>query len=845
MIFACCSEDRRHELRAHATLNGIDYLEVLDRAAPVARARQKTLLVRLVKPVPPPADLDPTRVFIEGGERIRDLRVEWIAAAAAVNSQQAPDLVERKFYHELPGADRVLVVRTSRAGDFSPYRLRLGVSADNRQPLPSFDPAASVVTFSFKVECPTDLDCEPRSDCVERLLPTPDINYLAKDYAGFRRLLLDRMSALVPQWQERSPADLGITLVELLAFVADRLSYQQDAVATEGYLGTARRRVSVRRHARLVDYRMHDGCNARAWVHIEVDQDATLPLGTPALTKIPGAAPSIMPLLGGVIPEDVLLRTPTVFLTAKDIDLFAANNSMKLHTWGERRCCLPQGATRATLQGHHPDLAGGDILVFVEWRGALTGVRADADLSRRHAVQLVEVVSASGWQPLRDPLDLSPITEIRWAAQDALPEAFTVSSAVGAQFFDDVTVVLGNNVLADHGMWVKDEPLESVNAAQLTRWETSGTAPCATRRRVRAPLRYQPQLAHGDVTQRIEPYPADNPPRAARGTLITDPRAAAPVVKLRGLEDAALRDWESRPDLLGSERDDAHFVVEVDDFGAARLRFGDGQHGLRPLAGTQFTATYRSGNGADGNVGAEALAHVVTNVPGVTAVFNPLPAAGGVDPESSDDVRAYAPFAFRRQERAVTEGDYADLCRRRADVQRAAASFRWTGSWHTAFVTVDRLGGATNDAEFARELEQFLERFRMAGVDVAVDAPHFVSLELDMQVCVKPEHLRAHVRDALSRRFGNRQIVGRRGFFHPDNFSFGQGVFLSEIYRAAQEVTGVDSVRVTRFRRQGTRDTRALLDARIDLGRLEIARLDNDPNYPEHGVLRLTMTGGK
>src|SRR5262249_44863799 len=153
------------------------------------------------------------------------------------------------------------------------------------------------------------------------------------------------------------------------------------------------------------------------------------------------------------------------------------------------------------------------------------------------------------------------------------------------------------------------------------------------------------------------------------------------------LEGTAPRDWEARPDLLGSERDDAHFVVEVDDQSVARLRFGDDAHGRRPFADTKFTATYRSGNGVAGNVGAGTLAHVVTNVPGVTAVTNPLAAAGGIDPETSDDVRAYAPYAFRRQERAVTAEDYADVCLRRPEVQRAAASFRWTGSWHTAFVT--------------------------------------------------------------------------------------------------------------------------------------------------------------
>src|SRR3712207_7620689 len=50
------------------------------------------------------------------------------------------------------------------------------------------------------------------------------------------------------------------TLVELLAYTGDYLSYYQDAVATEAYLETARRRISVRRHVRLIDYPMHEGC---------------------------------------------------------------------------------------------------------------------------------------------------------------------------------------------------------------------------------------------------------------------------------------------------------------------------------------------------------------------------------------------------------------------------------------------------------------------------------------------------------------------------------------------------------------------------------------------------------
>src|SRR5207247_9434579 len=112
--------------------------------------------------------------------------------------------------------------------------------------------------------------CEAIDTCVDTVAPAPQIDYLARDYASFRRLMLDRLAVLIPDWRERNAADVGIALVELLAYSADRLSYFQDAAATEAYLGTARRRTSVRRHARLVDYPVHEGANARAWISFEV-----------------------------------------------------------------------------------------------------------------------------------------------------------------------------------------------------------------------------------------------------------------------------------------------------------------------------------------------------------------------------------------------------------------------------------------------------------------------------------------------------------------------------------------------------------------------------------------------
>jgi hypothetical protein len=134
----------------------------------------------------------------------------------------------------------------------------------------------------------------------------------------------------------------------------------------------------------------------------------------------------------------------------------------------------------------------------------------------------------------------------------------------------------------------------------------------------------------------------------------------------------------------------------------------------------------------------------------------------------------------------------------------------------------------------------------MAGHDLEVEAPIYVPLELDMLVCVKPDHFRGDVQKALLTLFNNRVLPdGRLGLFHPDNFTFGQSVFLSPFVAAAQGVDGVESVRVQKFERWGQDSDQALSAAVLQLAPLEIARLDADPSFPDHGVFVLDVEGGK
>jgi hypothetical protein len=449
--------------------------------------------------------------------------------------------------------------------------------------------------------------------------------------------------------------------------------------------------------------------------------------------------------------------------------------------------------------------------------------------------------------------DAVDVTEIEWAVADALPVPLCVSSQTdathGDQQIDGVSVALGNIVLADHGMTISKEALGRVPEPKLSRVQSG--AHCEHKPAQPVFPRFRPHLHRRPLTQAATATVID--PTTHQPRVLPFDRNASAAAALQWqmadvLPAVTLNDetWHPRRDLLASDKLATEFVAEVAEDGAAALRFGDDQHGMRPPPGTNFEASYRVGNGARGNVGAEAIAHIITHETAITGVRNPSPARGGVEAESIEHVRQSAPFAFRTQERAVTPADYAAVSERHSQVQRAAATFRWTGSWRTVFVTADRISGLPVDDTFEREMRGHLERFRMAGHDLEVDGPRFVSLEIEMTVCVKPDYFRSSVKQALLTVFSNRTLAdGRRGVFHPDNFTFGQTVFLSALYQAAQLIAGVASVEITRFQRQGQSSTSSLDTGRLELGRLEIARLDNDRNFPERGVLRLKLKGGK
>lgn len=818
---------RRAALLLAKTVNGVDFVEVVPPGG-------TNLVVHFVLPLPDaPSGDDPvpdapddalgaSNFAVAGGERITA-----IAVTAALRI--APDQMQ---------------VTVDQVGDFSPYTLSLVDASTPTGIPPGFDPASSCASFLFHIDCANSFDCAPTSSCQPPFVAPPPINYLAKDYPSFVQLMLDRMSLLAPGWQERNAADLGVALVELFAYVGDQLSYREDVIATEAYLGTARLRSSARRHARLVDYYIGEGQNARVWLRILLGPSwadgNTVPAGTRFATWYPGSAGS--QLVRESLAYTQAIDAGAVFFetTGTSDPLVALHDEMPLYAWSETSACLAPGATRATLSGAYPALQAGMVLVLAETLDPQNGAAADADPTHRQAVRLCNVLVTE------DPLNGQAVTEIDWCTDDALSFPLCIAATIeegSTPVVISPAVAWGNIVLADNGRRVGDgsDPLTGA-PEQLAAVPLSG--------------RYRPSLADVPVTFSA-PLPSD-PATAAAADFAVTTGTPVPVVTLTSSsgESSQTTEWSPAPggdlfaeDVLASS---PVFVVEVENDGTAFLLFGDGVSGLLPDPSDTFVASYRVGNGTAGNVGRDAVVLVDgTGLPGgvpggVAGVTNPLPAFGGVDPETVDHVRQSAPVAFRTQLRAVTAADYQSLVQSYQGVQRAAATLRWTGSWHTVFITVQRSADASLQPSFIADLESYLDSYRMAGVDLAVEDGVQVPLLLEMSVCVQPTYVATDVEQALLSIFTSGvQHDGAPGLFNPSQFELGQSVYLSPLVAAAQAVDGVASVQVQFFGRETDTGGGSGLASGVLVPRpLEFFVLDNDPNYPERGQFELTVAGG-
>ncbi|MDB2438583.1 baseplate J/gp47 family protein [Hellea sp.] len=827
--------ERRERLRARGNndVNGIDRIDI-------GTADKSILQVHLVHTPDALPAFDKDDFQIQGGDRIRGLKVETVTLAGSV-----------------------LTLGLNMAGDFSVYILRILRS--------EFDNVLRDIAFGFRAECPEVFDvCELPPDQAPAPSPAPATDYLAKDFESFKRQMLDRLSTLSPAWRDREISDIGMTLVELLAHYADHLSYSQDVAANEAYLNTARLRSSLRRHARLLGYDVFDGLSARVFAHLEVGGDQDL---EPSVFSFMTRNNRVKSVSAKRVDIDIhkLLKDGTQFFepvpiteldsngerTPRLMSLRQNHNAMSLYDWGDPLAVLPRGATQAWIIGDAAQiqLKAGDFVCLeqLQREGAKPIEDLDnlseldpADMSQRQIVRLIEDPA-----PIRDELpSLGPavdLMKITWHAEDALKFDLQLGHIPDPNAPGDITKrtelarACGNIILCDNGVSLiaknSDFDLGEALGAPLDRNDPELKAAIASLSDLDSSASFRPSLRETELSIISVPHNGENL-ASAHSFLNIDSREAMPAIVVK--ENGAV--WNPTKSLIDASEDARLFVPELEEDGRTYLRFPGAQtFGAEPETNELLYAHYRVGRGPAGNIGAESLHHAIHDITfSITKVRNPLAGFGGAQAQSFEDIRIKAPRTITQNERAVTPDDYAQRVSLHPDVTAARVRKVWHGSWHTLFISVDPAGGLPFTEDLRGRLLDYLEPYRLMGQDIQIDPPIYAPLDIILHICVNPAHRQADVLRAVKAALSAARLEnGELAFFHPDRLSFGDPIYLSQIYAAAGEVPGVADVKVIKFARWGTEDETALEDGIFKVGPSEIPILMNDPNYAERGVLRV------
>jgi predicted phage baseplate assembly protein len=287
--------------------------------------------------------------------------------------------------------------------------------------------------------------------------------------------------------------------------------------------------------------------------------------------------------------------------------------------------------------------------------------------------------------------------------------------------------------------------------------------------------------------------------------------ASAPVLggtlKLEIDQGDGYKPWTQVADLFGSSPTDFHYVL---DRTSGEVRLGDGVNGAIAVAnvnnaGANVVAReYRFGGGKRANVLADTIKTLVTPIDGIdeNAVTNLFAAHSGREEETLPEAKKRAPRSIRSRCRAVTNEDFEYLAKQAANVKRAKA----LPLFHPKFPGVPVPGVVsvivvpdsddpkpTPSEGTLRTVCAYLEQRRLLTTELYVLKPTYRHVEIDVQVLANDNADLAEASKAI--------VAALCDYFHPlrggedgQGWLFGGTIFYSRVYQRVFRVDGVQSI---------------------------------------------------
>lgn len=252
--------------------------------------------------------------------------------------------------------------------------------------------------------------------------------------------------------------------------------------------------------------------------------------------------------------------------------------------------------------------------------------------------------------------------------------------------------------------------------------------------------------------------------------------------------DVAGRIWEQVSTLKDSAPDDHHYTVRMTEDGFVKINFGDGEHGRRlPTGKNNVRVRYRVGSGLGGNLPAGSLEKPVKPHRLVTAVLQPINAAGGGDMEDVAALRENAPATLLVLERAVSLSDFAHLAVAQSSVWQAKAYSQILHGGRTESVRVVIVpAGGVRSEEINEATRSYLQKHTLPGVQVAVE--NFNPVLVDMKIVVRVRYdafVAEDVKKAVAAALVDHFTLKKR--------KLGEHLYLSEVFKVVERVNGVEN----------------------------------------------------
>lgn len=246
--------------------------------------------------------------------------------------------------------------------------------------------------------------------------------------------------------------------------------------------------------------------------------------------------------------------------------------------------------------------------------------------------------------------------------------------------------------------------------------------------------------------------------------------------------------WFEVSSFFGVRDNQPVYLVRHDEKGNTLIHFGGG---ARVPSGTFVYANYRYGAGSPvpppGSIN-----QVAKPVAGLQSIKNILPAFGGGDAESADDLKHYAPNSALLLGRAVSLADLEAAAHEVSGVEAVKGVFRWDKQRFEKRAVIYFIGNSQIKNSILSRLLALSEPDAPIKVKLALSQTASLELDLDINLRYQSDDVISAVQSVLYRR-SKPSIPG--GLLHRTVLGPEGVIYHSQIIRAVMSVAGVDDIK--------------------------------------------------